>query len=87
MSSRPFCQNRRVAIGGTELRFRAVMMNALSSRLGVIPLMFANGAASESRKENGTGVFGGMISATVLNLAVVTILYFVVQSVEERVGG
>jgi multidrug efflux pump subunit AcrB len=74
------------AIEATKLRFRAVMMTALSFILGVIPLLIATGAGSESQKVIGTAVFGGMIAATFLSLAVVPMLYYVVQTVVERVG-
>ncbi len=43
-----------------DLRFRAVMMTALSFILGVLPLVFASGAGSASRQSVGTTVFGGM---------------------------
>jgi len=75
------------AIEATKLRFRAVMMTALSFILGVIPLLIATGAGSESQKVIGTAVFGGMIAATFLSLAVVPMLYYVVQTLVERVGG
>ncbi len=75
------------AIEATKLRFRAVMMTALSFILGVIPLLIATGAGSESQKVIGTAVFGGMIAATFLSLAVVPMLYYVVQTAVERVGG
>ncbi len=72
------------AIEATKLRFRAVMMTALSFILGVIPLLIATGAGSESQKVIGTAVFGGMIAATFLSLAVVPMLYYVVQTLVER---
>ncbi|MCB1205161.1 MAG: efflux RND transporter permease subunit, partial [Verrucomicrobiae bacterium] len=75
------------AMEATKLRFRAVMMTALSFILGVIPLLIASGAGSESQKVIGTAVFGGMIAATFLSLAVVPMLYYVVQTLVERVGG
>lgn len=73
------------AIEATKLRFRTVMMTALSFILGVIPLLIATGAGSESQKVIGTAVFGGMIAATFLSLAVVPMLYYVVEMVKERV--
>ncbi|MBL9160449.1 MAG: efflux RND transporter permease subunit [Verrucomicrobiales bacterium] len=73
------------AIEATKLRFRAVMMTALSFIFGVIPLLIASGAGSESQKVIGTAVFGGMIAATFLSLAVVPMLYYVVQTAVERV--
>ncbi len=72
------------ALEATRLRFRAVLMTALAFILGVVPLLTATGAGSESQKVIGTAVFGGMIAATFLSLAIVPMLYFVVQSAVER---
>ncbi len=74
------------AIEATRLRFRAVMMTALSFILGVIPLLIASGAGSESQRVIGTAVFGGMIAATFLSLAIVPMLYYVVQTLAEKVA-
>ena len=76
------------AIDSTRLRFRAVLMTAFSFILGVIPLLVASGAGAESQRVIGTAVFGGMIVATVVSLAAVPMLYYVVQSlVEWKSGG
>lgn len=72
------------AVESVRLRFRAVMMTALSFILGVLPLLIASGAGAESRKILGTAVFGGMIFATAISLAVVPMLYYVVQKITER---
>jgi len=71
------------AVEAVRLRFRAVMMTALSFILGVVPLIVASGAGAESRKILGTAVCGGMITATAFSLAVVPMLYYVVQRLAE----
>jgi len=75
------------AVEAVRLRFRAVMMTALSFILGVTPLLIAAGAGAESRKILGTAVFGGMLFATAISLAAVPMLYFVVQKITERLRG
>ncbi len=65
-------------------RFRAVLMTAFSFILGVIPLLVATGAGCESRKVLGTVVFGGMLIATVISLAIVPFLYYVIQRLTEK---
>lgn len=72
------------AVESVRLRFRAVMMTALSFILGVFPLLIASGAGAESRKILGTAVFGGMLFATAISLAAVPMLYFIVQKITER---
>ena len=65
------------------LRFRAVLMTALSFVLGVLPLVFATGAGAGSRVSLGVTVVSGMISATVLGTLLVPIFYKWVQKMRE----
>ncbi|MEO0458231.1 MAG: efflux RND transporter permease subunit, partial [Cyanobacteria bacterium P01_A01_bin.114] len=51
---------------------------AISTLLGIFPLVIATGAGSASRQSLGTAVFGGMIVSTVLSLFVVPVLYIVI---------
>ncbi|MGI9244075.1 MAG: efflux RND transporter permease subunit, partial [Verrucomicrobiales bacterium] len=74
------------AVDATRLRFRAVLMTAFSFILGVIPLLVSKGAGAESQKVIGTAVFGGMLVATLVSLAAVPMLYYVVQSLSEKFG-
>ena len=71
------------AVTAARLRFRAVMMTALSFILGVLPLVFASGAGAVSRTSIGYVVLSGMVAATVVGVVFVPVLYWVV----ERVGG
>ncbi|GAA5495735.1 efflux pump membrane transporter BepE [Rubritalea halochordaticola] len=75
------------ATEAVKLRFRAVMMTALSFILGVLPLLIASGAGAESRKVLGTAVFGGMLAATLLSMIAVPLLYYVIQGMVEKVTG
>ena len=75
------------AVEAVRLRFRAVMMTALSFILGVIPLLIASGAGAESRKVLGTAVFGGMAAATLLSMVAVPLLYYVIQGIVEKLTG
>lgn len=75
------------AVSAAKLRFRAVLMTALSFILGVIPLLIASGAGSESRKIIGTTVFAGMLVATIVSLIAVPMLYYVVQVLVEKMFG
>jgi len=69
---------------GAELRFRAVIMTAISFILGVMPLVLASGAGAASRVSIGIAVFGGMAAATLLGVVMIPALFFVVQSMRER---
>ena len=77
---------RDAAIMGARLRFRAVMMTSIAFILGLVPLVFAEGAAMLSRRAVGTAVFGGMLAAALVGIFVIPMLYVVFQSLRERVG-
>jgi HAE1 family hydrophobic/amphiphilic exporter-1 len=56
-------------------------MTSLAFILGVLPLAFATGAASQSRKTIGWTVFGGMLSATTLAIFVVPVLFVLITKI------
>ena len=64
-----------------DLRLRPIIMTSLAFILGVLPLAFATGAASESRRTIGWTVFGGMLSATTLAIFVVPVLFVLITKI------
>ncbi|WP_026784028.1 multidrug efflux RND transporter permease subunit [Pleomorphomonas koreensis] len=67
----------------SRLRLRPIVMTSLAFTLGVVPLVIASGANSATQHAIGTGLFGGMISATVLAVLLVPVFHSVtVASVE-----
>jgi HAE1 family hydrophobic/amphiphilic exporter-1 len=68
-----------------RLRFRAVLMTALSFILGVAPLVLATGAGAASRVSVGITVFGGMLAATILGVVFIPVLYVVFQNLREKI--
>jgi len=64
------------SIQAARLRLRPIIMTSLAFILGVVPLVFASGASSASQQAIGTGVIGGMLTAT---LAVVFVPVFFVM--------
>ena len=75
------------AITASQLRFRPILMTAISFILGVIPLVIASGAGSNSRVSLGSAVFGGMLMATIAGVFMIPVLYVVVQTVAQKMGG
>jgi hydrophobe/amphiphile efflux-1 (HAE1) family protein len=73
------------AIDGARTRFRAVMMTGLSFVVGILPLVFASGAAQITRRTVGTSVFGGMVVATLIGVFAIPALYVVFQTGRERI--
>jgi multidrug efflux pump len=72
------------AVRASVLRLRPILMTSLAFGLGVVPLMIASGASAETQHAIGTGVFGGMLSATVLAVFFVPVFFVVVMQVQER---
>jgi multidrug efflux pump len=62
-----------------RLRLRPILMTSLAFGLGVLPLALASGAGSGSQNAIGTGVLGGVVSATVLGLLFVPVFFVVVR--------
>ncbi|WP_157264029.1 efflux RND transporter permease subunit [Azohydromonas aeria] len=70
-----------------RLRLRPILMTSLAFMFGVLPLALASGAGAASRRAIGTGVLGGMLSATVLGLLFVPVFYVVVRRLFDRRRG
>jgi HAE1 family hydrophobic/amphiphilic exporter-1 len=71
------------AEAAANLRFRAVLMTAISFVLGVFPLVLASGAGAESRKALGTAVFGGMLVSAIFATILVPAFYVIIQKMIE----
>lgn len=74
------------AVMAARLRLRPILMTSLAFGLGVVPLMLASGASAETQRAIGTGVFGGMVSATLLAIYFVPMFFVVVMSAQERIA-
>ncbi|MEJ0085244.1 MAG: efflux RND transporter permease subunit [Pseudomonadota bacterium] len=66
------------AIDAAKLRLRPIVMTSMAFILGVLPLALATGAGSASRNAIGTGVIGGMLSATFLATFLIPMFFVVV---------
>ena len=73
-------------VAAAKLRLRPILMTSLAFTCGVIPLVIATGASSETQKAIGTGVFGGMISATILAIFFVPVFFIFVMSMVEKLS-
>ena len=72
------------AITAARLRLRPILMTSLAFGLGVVPLMLATGASAETQHAIGTGVFGGMVSATILAIFFVPVFFVWETRMQER---
>ena len=61
-----------------QVRLRPIFMTSFAFILGLLPLVFAEGAGKLARHSLGTAVFGGMMLSTVVNLFFVPVFYVIV---------
>jgi HAE1 family hydrophobic/amphiphilic exporter-1 len=72
------------ACEASRLRFRPVLMTAISFVFGTLPLLVASGAGAASRQAVGTAVFFGMLVATILTVIFVPAFFRVFQATGEQ---
>ena len=64
-----------IILTGTRIRLRPVLMTALVASLGFLPMALSNGSGAEVQKPLATVVIGGLLTATLLTLMVLPVLY------------
>ena len=67
-----------------QLRLRPILMTSLAFIAGVFPLAISNGAGAGSQNDIGTGVIGGMLTATALAIFFVPLFFILVRGVMRR---
>jgi multidrug efflux pump len=75
---------RDAAVEAAHLRLRPILMTSFAFILGVLPLALASGASSGARRSLGTAVFSGMLTATLLAIFIVPVLYVMIENFVER---
>ena len=73
---------RQRVIQGTRERLRPILITATAAMLGFLPMAISGSAGAEVQRPLATVVIGGLLTATVLTLVIVPILY----TFEEKVG-
>jgi HAE1 family hydrophobic/amphiphilic exporter-1 len=64
---------------GAKLRFRPIVMTSLAFGFGVLPLAVTTGAGAGAQNAIGTGVLGGMVTATVLVVIFAPLFYVLIE--------
>ncbi len=75
---------REAALEAARLRFRPILMTAVSFILGVLPLVLSSGPGSVSRQAMATAILGGMILATSLGIVLVPLFYVTMAQWDQR---
>ncbi len=73
------------AYSAAQVRFRPIMMTALTCVFGMLPLMFSTGAGANGNSSLGTGVVGGMTVGTIALVFVVPVFYIIFEFLQEKV--
>jgi hydrophobe/amphiphile efflux-1 (HAE1) family protein len=68
------------AMEAARLRLRPILMTSMAFILGVLPLAISNGAGSASQHAIGTGVIGGMLTATFLAIFFIPMFFVVIRA-------
>ncbi|MFA6034503.1 MAG: efflux RND transporter permease subunit, partial [Myxococcota bacterium] len=77
----------QAALAGGERRLRPIIMTALAFILGCVPLWTATGAGAMQRRSLGTTVISGMATSTVVEIFLVPVLFFVVETISHKLKG
>jgi cobalt-zinc-cadmium resistance protein CzcA len=77
---------RQATLQGAKDRLRPVLMTALVASLGFIPMAFNTGPGSEVQRPLATVVIGGLITATLLTLLILPLLYDLLEKDDHRPG-
>lgn len=75
---------REIILKGTAVRLRPVLMTASVASLGFLPMAISQGAGAEVQKPLATVVIGGLITATLLTLVVLPVLYTFFEKIGAR---
>lgn len=74
----------QAAVEAAQERLRPILMTAIGSLVGFLPLAISTGAGAASRQSLGTALFGGYLIATFLSIFLVPILYIVIKQFSDR---
>ncbi len=69
----------KAVVEASRLRLRPILMTSLAFIMGVVPLVFSEGAGAEMRNAMGVAVFSGMIGVTVFGLLLTPVFYGLVR--------
>ena len=72
------------ALEGARLRLRPILMTSFAFILGCVPLAIASGSGAVSRQVMGTGVIGGMLTASFIAIFLIPMTFYVVQKLSHR---
>src|SRR5438105_5043478 len=79
--------SEKAVVSGAITRLRTVLMTALLASLGLLPMALSTGIGAETQKPLAVVVIGGLVSATLLVLFVLPVIYVMLYRGEKRNPG
>jgi hydrophobe/amphiphile efflux-1 (HAE1) family protein len=70
----------------TSLRFRPILMTSLAFIVGMMPLIFVQGASANGNHSIGWSVVGGMLTGVLLGVFIIPVLFVIFQYLQEKVS-
>jgi hydrophobic/amphiphilic exporter-1 (mainly G- bacteria), HAE1 family len=74
----------KAVVEASRERLRPILMTAISTTVGSLPLVVATGPGAAARQSLGSAIVGGMCVATVLSLFIVPVLYVVIKTLQAQ---
>ena len=85
-------QRRRTGMGlidsvleATSLRFRPIIMTSFAFIVGMLPLIFVQGASANGNHSIGWSVIGGMLTGVLLGVFIIPVLFVIFQYLQEKI--
>jgi HAE1 family hydrophobic/amphiphilic exporter-1 len=86
-------QRRRAGMGliesaleGSKLRLRPILMTSFAFMLGLLPLIWSNGASALGNHSIGISAVGGMLTGVSLGIFIIPVLFVIFQYMQEKAG-
>jgi multidrug efflux pump len=74
---------REATLEACRLRLRPIIMTSMAFILGVVPLLYSQGAGAEMRQSLGVPVFSGMLGVTIFGIMLTPVFFYVIDTVSE----
>jgi len=79
-------KRNQAVLQAAPVRLRPILMTAVTTMLGVLPVALGYSAGGELRAGMGRATFGGMFASTLLTLFIVPVAYTLLDDVQNRMG-
>ncbi|MBY0240827.1 MAG: efflux RND transporter permease subunit [Burkholderiaceae bacterium] len=76
----------QAALEACRLRLRPILMTSIAFIMGVVPLVFSNGAGAEMRHAMGVAVFAGMLGVTFFGLFLTPVFYVLLRNLAQKMS-